>query len=351
MNPSKYSFEIWTPSGLKLADFSGRATNRRVVITRNDTEDIQWRLDLNEVKRYARSIGTTWPLLIQKGISEVRVRRGAKYLCGGQVVYTNKDRSSAGDYLDVHARGFLDLFGDRYTDPSQIYTNVDRGAIAADLINHSQGQGANWNYGVTIGTTPTIGLYSKQYQNARIKDALQDLSRLQLGIDFAFTPDKIFNIYSTIGTRRSDIVFRFPGNAKRLTSIGDATSIQNRLYLLGSGIGQSAAVQVTMDQLDSQLNYKVREKPDILSDVLDSGNLQDYGNSRLAAWGNPFDIPGIEYDGGKAPFVTDYGIGDYVTVKETDDPDTEINGFFRIEQIDLSLDELDTETIKLSFGR
>lgn len=351
MNPSKYAFEIWTPAGLKVADFSGLASKRRVTITRNDTEDIQWRLDLNDVKRVARILHMPWPQLIQKGISEVRVRRGAKYLCGGQVTYIGKDRSSSGDWLDIRARGFLDLFADRLTSQSQVYNLIDRAAIAVDLINQSQAQGADWNYGVTIGSVPTIGAYSTTFQNTRIKDALQDLSKLLVGLDFAFTADKVFNIYKAIGTRRSDIKFTYPGNVIRLTGVGDATSIQNRLYVLGSGIGDDATIQVTREDLNSQKNYKVREKPILLSDKLDSGTLQDYGDAQLAAWGTPFDIPGVEYDAGRAPYVTDYGIGDYVQFEETDDPDSDMGGYYRIEQIALNIDEDDNETVKLAFGR
>lgn len=351
MYPSKYSIEIWTPAGVKTADFSGLATNRRVVITRNDTEDIQWRLDLNDVRRYCRSISTTWEQLIQKGISEVRIRRGAEYICGGVVVHTDRSRSAGGDYLDIRARGFLDLLADRITGPLVTYTGADRAAIAVDLINTSQGLGTNWNFGITIGSVPTIAPYSRQYQNVRIKDALQDLSKLQTGFDFSFTADKVLNFYSAIGIRRPDIIFTYPGNCKELDVVGDATTIRNQLYLLGSGIGQTAAVQITQDDANSQANYKVREYSDILSDVLDTGTLQDYGLGELSAWSTPFDIPKVVYDAGRAPFVTDYSIGDYVQVRETDDPSTEIKGYYRIEQIDLSLDELDAETVTLSFGR
>lgn len=351
MYPSRYVIETYTPIGIKTGEFSGMAQNRRLVLTRNDADDVSWRLDFNDVRRFARSENTTWQQLIQKGVTEVRVRRGTKYLGGGQVTYVSRDRSSAGDYLDIRATGFLNLFADRYTAPLITYTAMDRAAMAWDLINQSQLQGTDWDFGVTVGTLPTIGPYSRQYQNVRIKDALQDLTKLQLPIDFQFTPDKVFNVFTAIGTRRPDIKFSYPGNCKRLTTAGDATSIENRLYLLGSGIGQSAAVQITSEDLNSQHNYKVHEKPVILNDVLDSGTLSDYGLSQLQAFGTPFDVPTVEYDGTVGPRITDYGIGDYVVVEETDDPDTEVSGLWRVEQIDISPDQDDNETIKVSFGR
>jgi hypothetical protein len=350
MYPSKYSIELWTPNGVQLADLGGRAMQRRLTITRNEAEDIQWRLDWNEFRRYCEAINTYPELLLQEGITEVRIKRGETYLCGGQVTYIQKDRSAAGDFLDIRATGFLNLFADRYTANSVIY-NENRSQIAVDLINTTQGQGTNWNFGVTIGHVDTVGLYYVEYQNARIKDALQDLSKLQLGFDFRFTHDKVFQLYATLGTQRPDILFEYPGNVTRLTETGDATNIQNRLAIYGAGNGQ-AAKQIDMSELNSQLNYKVHEKLVQLSGVLDDGTLEDYGNSIFAAWGRPFKIPAIEYiaNGVNAPLITDYSIGDYVKVYETDNPFAILKGMFRIEQIDLTLDEEDTETVKLSLG-
>jgi hypothetical protein len=319
-------------------------------MSRNEAEDIQWRLDFNDVRKYARSIGTTWQQLIQKGITECRIRRGQTYLCGAKITYISRDRSASGDYLDIKARGFLDLFADRMTGPAESFS-LQRCGIAATLIAETQGIGPGWDFGVQVNLVPASPVYTRTYQNVVIKDAIQALTKLQAGFDFQFTPDRLFNMYTPLGTVRNDIIFRYPGNCTRLTSIGDATSIQNRLYLLGAGIGQDAMVQITKEDLSSQANFNVREKSIILNDILDSGTLDDYGQSHLAAWGTPFEIPGVEYDGSVGPTITDFGIGDYVQVYETDDPGTEIKGSYRVEQIAISLDDKDTETIKILFGR
>lgn len=352
MKPSKYSLELWSPSGQLLADLSGRASNRHVVMARNEAEEIDWNLDLGEFEHYARSIGTTSSQLLQPGITEVRVKRLGKYLCGGKLVWREIDLQPEAQTVQLKATGFLNLFTDRYTAPLVTFTNVERTTIAWTLIDSSQSTDATWNFGVTQGSLATLGTYSRQYQNVRIKDALQDLTKLQTAFDFEFTYDKIFNTYAAIGTRRPEIIFEYPGNVMSITSTLDATSIANKLYILGSGIGQEAAVQIESDDLNSQANYKVREKPIILSDVLDSGTLGDYGQAQLAAWGIPFEVPVIEYDGSVGPAVTDYRIGDYVSVRTKGfDLTAQLNGFYRAENLDLTIDENDNEDVKLSLGQ
>ncbi|MFD4554405.1 hypothetical protein ACFWP5_08755 [Streptomyces sp. NPDC058469] len=334
---------------MKTAELSGKARNRRLHVSRNEADEISWTLGLNELKQLAATLNTPWTNLIQEGITEVRIRRGDTYLAGGQITHTEKNRSVEGDTLSVQVAGFLNLFADRYTAALRTFTNVERTTIAATLINESQDQGENWDFGITIGTLATLGVYSRQYQNVRIKDALQDLTKLQLAFDMEFTPDKVFNTYAAIGSRKPSVIFEYPGNVKRLKTSKDATAISNLLYLLGSGIGSSATVQIQQDDVNSQIDYKVREKPIILSDVLDSGTLEDYGLSLLAAWGRAFSIPSIEYSGSLLP-VTNYWIGDYVQVFETDDPDTDIQGFYRVEDIDIQIGDEDDEDVKVSFG-
>ncbi|GAP53544.1 hypothetical protein AHiyo6_01090 [Arthrobacter sp. Hiyo6] len=352
MRPSTWGIELWTPGGVQLADLSGRAKGRRIKETRNESDDISWNLDLNELKRYCKLINTTPNQLIQDGITEVRVKKGADYLGGGTIVHSQRVRNSQQEVISISARGFFDLFTDRYTAPLRTFTNVERTTIPWTLINESQSQGANWDFGIRQGVTPSaLGTYSRQYQNVRIKDAIQDLTKLQTAFDVKFMPDKTFNVYSALGTQRPDIVFEYPGNCKELTADRDATGLANLLYLLGSGIGQTALLQLNLGDANAQIDYKVREKPLILSDILDSGTLNDYGLSYLAAWARTFEIPKVKYDGSRGPSVTDYGVGDYVNVLETDDTDTQISGLFRVESREIVIDDNDNEDVTVEFGR
>ncbi|MDQ0923348.1 hypothetical protein QF038_001856 [Pseudarthrobacter sp. W1I19] len=351
MRPSDWSIELWT-NGIQTADLGGRAKGRRIKESRNESDDISWALDLNELKRYCRSIGTTPGNLIQDGITEVRVKKYENYMAGGTIVHTQKVRNAQSEVLSIRARGFFDLLADRYTSGLRTFTDVERTTIPWTLIDESQSQGALWNFGITQGlVAPSLGVYSRQYQNTRLKDAIQDLTKLQTAFDVKLMADKTFNVYAQLGSLRPDIVFEYPGNCKELTTDSDATNLANMLYLLGSGIGQQSLLQLDLPDANSQIDYKVREKPLVLSDILDSGTLNDYGLSYLAAWARAFEIPKVKYDGRRGPAVSDYIVGDYVSVRETDDPDTQLSGLFRVESREIVIDDNDNEDVTVEFGR
>jgi hypothetical protein len=352
MRPSEWSIELWTPAGVQIADLGGRAKGRRIKESRNESDEINWVLDLNELKRYCRLINTTPGQLIQDGITEVRVKRGQNYMAGGTIVHTQKVRNAQQEVLNIRARGFFDLLADRYTSALRTFTNVERTTIPWTLINESQSQGTNWDFGIRQGVTaPALGVYSRQYQNVRLKDAIQDLTKLQTAFDVKFMADKTMNVYAALGSIRKDIVFEYPGNCKELTTDSDAAGLANMLYLLGSGIGQQSVLQLNLPDANAQIDYKVREKPLILSDILDSGTLNDYGLSYLAAWARAFEIPKIRYDSRRGPAVSDYIVGDYTGVRETDDPDTQISGLFRVESREIVIDDNDNEDVTVEFGR
>lgn len=354
----EYTFELWTPDGLLLADLSGLAASRTISLSRNEADDISFRLPLFDFEAYAVQNGTSAAALLQPDITEVRVRRGQVYFAGGQVTYIEPVLSGTDAYVDVRVTGFLNLFKDRYV-LNATYNVTERTTIATTLITNTQTYGAdgvtpdpNVDFGITIGPQATIGAWSTTYQNQAIKDALQALTQLQLAFDMEITPDKVFKTYAALGTRRPEIVFEYPGNIKAVNAPFDGTALANRIYLLGSGVGQ-VQEQIQADSLSSQLTYKVREKNVILSAVLDDGSLEDYGQTQINTWQAPFKIPKIQVDGGVFAVLTDYHLGDYVTVKITSGSSLidDINGLFRIEAIDLQISDDDDEAVTLSLGR
>jgi len=206
---------------------------------------------------------------------------------------------------------------------------------------------------VTIGTLATVGAHDKTYKAQEIKSVLQDATKLW-NFDFEFTPQKVFNTYAAIGSQRPSIVFEHPGNIIALQSPLDATNIKNRIYVLGSGSGSGdgANVKVQVDDPNSQLNYWVREERINYSDVEDTDALTAHGNAELAAWSFPFEIPTIDVTGNVAPYVTDYGIGDYVQLRcRRYKTLSQINGMFRIEKRTITIDDNDNETVRLYLSK
>lgn len=330
-----------------LADFGGRAKNRRITETRNGADEIVWQLDLNELERYASKIGTTVEALIVTNQTEVRVRRGQVYMAGGEVEYQYTRITRDTQDLELRATGFLNLFDKRYTDEERYFPpGTEATTIAATLIEESQAKD-NGDFGVTIGTLATVGPHEKTFKAVKVKEAIQTAAQL-FDFDFEFTPDKVFNTYISIGSQRPEMIFEYPGNITQLGSPKDGTNLVNHVDVLGSGSGTQGNVKQPVDDFISQANYRLREERVNYSDVEDLDALADYGQAYLDAWSTPLHVPDITVDGNVAPFVTDYGIGDWVVVRcRAYASMKSLNGLFRIEKREIAIDENDSETVTL----
>lgn len=362
---SKYSFELWTRSGSLLMDLGGKAQDRSFTQSRNQADDIQFALDLNDFENYCRALNIDPKQILLVNNTEVRVKRLGKYISGGQLMYTATSISATEMKVTCRVYGFLALFAKRYTGTttagfiSEVYTQaagtwLSRPNLAWHLIDASQSL-ANGNFGVTQGTLAgPMNLYDKQYSRTNIMNALQDMTNLQTSpIDIEFTYDKKFNTYAAIGSNRPDIVFEFPGNIMSLEVPNDGTDMTNEVIGLAQGAADGTQVTYFATDAASQATYGLRQ--DIYqsnaTDNSDNG-LTDAAEAVKTAKANPIKIPALTINGNIAPFRTDYGIGDWVNVKVNGHPlINDINGMFRIEKITTNLDNEDNETITLQVSQ
>ncbi len=352
---SKYAVELYNPAGKLLAELTGRATSRSLVMSRNEAESISWSVDLNEFEDYCRRLGQHPRTILMPLVTEVRIRRLGTYVGGGQLAYCYIALESGRQVIQMRATGFLNLFKKRYTGDTpagsvqQNFTAVEATTIARTLIDQSQAL-TNGNYGVTIGTLAQVGPHDRTYNRTNIKDALQDLTRVQKNpFDFEFTHNKVFNTYASIGSNRPDIVFEYPGNVIGLAVPIDASDVANEILGLGQGAGEASQAQYTAVDTPSQLAYRLRQEI-FMSNATDNSNngLTDSTEAYKEAHSLPLEIPALVIDGNAAPFITDYHIGDRVLVKVSGYQMLDnINGSYRIERIELDIDESDNERITL----
>ncbi len=350
---SRYHFELWSPAGQLLLDLAGRAKNRRIILSRNEAEDVTWQIDLREFERVAGKLGKTPDELLKAGQTEFRVRRGQNYLCGGRIFYRNVRITPDSADIEIRGFGWLQLFAHRYVGFGAPYSFTQKAGnvIAAEMISQSQ-QGVYMNdFGITIGTLPTLTgtPHDRTYENKQIKEAVKELTQLQSGpFDFEFTHDKVFNTYTSIGSDRPDVVFELPGNIRSLESPLDATRLANEVYFYGAGNGADVQLKAYDSDPNSEITYDVFQKFIQDSSISTQDNADKHVTAEVAAYGWPFEVPSIEVDGNRSPFIGDYGIGDRVNVRVRQvETLAHINGMYRIEKIDLSIDENDNEKVKL----
>lgn len=219
--------------------------------------------------------------------------------------------------------------------------NVTSGTFASNVTA---------NYGIRIGSLATVGVHDRTYNQTNVKNALQDFTSILTGsFDFEFTYDKIFNTYAKMGTQRPDVIFEYPNNIITISVPTDGSQMANEVIGLGSGNGTQAQATYTGDNLSSQLSYQLRQSVFTSNAVDNSDNgLTDQVNAQLATFSFPLVLPTITVDGNKAPFVTDYHLGDYVRIVINDHPLLQyINGMYRIERITINIDDNDSESIDL----
>lgn len=374
---SKYSIELVNPDGTLLAEFSARAKNRSFTKTRNAADNIEWYIDLDELEHYCHSVNKDPKLILITNSTEVRIKRYGTYMAAGQLNYKYGTLASggSGNLLQVKAVGFLNLFTQRFTGASQIYTSMDASAIAWDLINKSQ-QGLNdptgtvdtstglivpgtatsgipasdWDFGITEGTLATVGNHDRTYQNMAISDALQDFCNVSSGgFDMEITYDKKFNTYIQIGIQRKDILLEYPGNIIQADMSEDGTQMGNLVTAQGTGNGTDAGQTYSAPNLGSTLNYKVRQLF-ISPSSLDSSDssLQDYADWNLAQFQVPLVLPSIIYNASNGPAPTDFIVGDWIHIRIKNHPlYSDIDGMYRVEQLSVAVDDNDQEIVTI----
>ena len=347
-----YSLKVYNPDGELVADLTGRAMKRRLQLMRNRAEVISAEFDLDNIRDLATTIGLTAEDIFAVNRNELRIMRGDRVMAAGEIQAIVPTIDGDTRRLAVRAVGWLDLWASRYTDASEVYTATDAGQIAWDLIDDSQSL-TNGDFGITEGEIQASVNRDRTYQYKNIKDAIIQLSEVVNGFDFEFTWDKQFNVYyPNIGSDRPDIVFTYPGNIKRLSFLRDGTDIANKILARGSGFGVDV-FQATASDTVSQGIYKLREKFIQFNDVTDADTLQEHADGELLNYAKFYDMPDIVVDGSLAPVFGAYGLGDIVRIYIGEERNIfqVINGSYRIEAMDLSIDDQDQETVRLRLMR
>ncbi|MDQ0825428.1 hypothetical protein QFZ60_001601 [Arthrobacter sp. B2I5] len=362
-----YEIELWSAGGSRIADISHLCSKRRYTLQRNEAETLTFDLDLNDFERYCLiNLGGTDPnVLIKPYVTDVKVKRAGSYLFGAQVVdisfNLSADSSSPGQgssgaqnaSVTITCSGYLNLVKDRYV--TKTYSQIERTAIATDLLTTTQAQ-TNGSVGVTIaGSQYATGLPAdRTYQRDNVKLKLQELAALSDSpFDFSFTWNKVFQTYSQIGARRTDLKFIWGGpysNVASFTVDRSGINLFNKVYGLGSGFGTDQ-LQTTKVDLPSQLNYYLREQIQQFNSVVEQSTLDANTQTAVALAKDLLELPKVSITGNElkgVPFITP---GDRIPLQVLNHTWlASINGLYRIEQMDVSIDENDFESdITLTF--
>lgn len=347
----KYSIELWSRTGVFLADISRLVKGLKFDLQRNEAEQLEFSVDLGVYESYCASIGTNPTSILGPYQTDVKVKRNGEYLFGTHIGYVTTEMGETSSTISVRCFGYLNLLIDRYVTKSyDLSENWDAVDIAWDLIETTQSQ-TNGDLGMSQGAQQTTTVQrERNYDRQNVKDAIVNLTKLVTGnFDFEFTYDRQFNTYEQIGSdRHLELQFIYPGNIRAVSVPRDGTALYNKIYGLGSGFGADQVISIQEDN-DSQLNYGVHERITVFNSVVLQDTLDENTDGDLQQRKGLLEIPTMTVSGEDFN-LNEFGIGDRVTVQIDEHPFlATVAGIYRIEKISVSVDENEAETIKLYF--
>ncbi len=331
-----------------VADISKLATARSYKIKRNDSEELVFTLDVKAFENHCVAAGRDPEATLMPYVTDVRVKRYGSYLFGTQVVDINYTFNECGASMVVKCNGFLDLFSDRYI--TKNYAATESTEIARDMLDETQTVFGEFYVINGADQYNTGELRDRNYIDQNIKDALVNLTDLIDGkFDFAFSHDRKFNTYETQGTYRPNLKLTYPYNIKSITTPKTALNLYNYTIGLGSGFGEETVRSEGGDSQDivSRVNYGTRMRIVSFNSVEDQTVLDQNTAAENAKTKDLLILPKLTVSGEFLDLNTVW-VGDRIPVEVQGHPSLPLNDVYRIEQLDVTIDENDAEDIALT---
>lgn len=347
---AKWSVEVYDPNGDRVADISGKALTRRIVKTRNRSDTISLQYDLDDIKKLCATIGIDAFTLFAANQNEVRVKRDGTVISAGEIAEGEPVIDEDNRTISIQVVGWFDYFGAREVDSAVSFAATDAGDIAWSLINTAQARQYG-DYGVTQGyIQPSVNRDRSYDSHKNIKDAIIQLSEVEQGFDFEITWDKKFNVfYPKQGSRRDDIILTYPGSIRKIRYKRTGIGMANEITARGAGTGEDTFQQTAIDEVSASA-YHLRQKTVDFSDVSVEATLLEHANEELTFAAKFTDVPTVVLDSAKAPPFGSYGLGDELRINVTKDLEIfgTVNDYFRIDSMQIDLDENNNEDITLN---
>ena len=218
----------------------------------------------------------------------------------------------------------------------------------------------NTYLGITRGNLATSFNLSPSYaQYKKIKDCVEDLSNTNNGIDFNITVaidattnllTKSFNaFYPRQGVDNTDLNFIYPGNIKKIDKPKDGKTMVNEVAMRGQGYGLQQTTVTVLDTASIQ-SYGLRQDVQNEADVPDTDTLTSLGREVIRIRKDPLDLPNLTLDGNIAPHIGDYGVGDLILIQVSNAGAVTLTQAYRIERIDVKIDDDDQEEVELTIS-
>ena len=345
---AKYKVVVFSKYGLPMGNIFSLCENFTWSKTRNDAESVSFDLNLDRYEEYISTIGfgDNPRDFLETGRNDIRIMRNGKWLLGANVIKFGYAGGAGGVTMKVNASGYLNYYKRRYLDID--YDDMPQEQILWRVINAAN-QKYGGDYGIRYGTHKGGTVLRDRHQKRKeIKSFFQQMSQVIGGPDFEFTHDKLLNTYDAIGTYRPDIRLVYPGNISGWSFERSVERVSNFIYGIGSGNGEDAVQAETEDEASEDYLYR-REQIITYNSVIDEGTLQQNIDAAKHYAANPIELPTVTIEDGTLDLSV-VGVGDTLPVEMRGNKSlAHINGFYRIESINCTVDKNGAETVDLTF--
>lgn len=355
MYTPEYTIELYDIHGNYILDIS-RFTTLSYSLVLNDAESAKFNLDLHAFEQLCHSLGLLPRNVLYPARTEVRIRRNGTTIVGLRVVEVSTSLDDDSKKLSVTCDGYLNYFARRIVYPNT-WSNTDRSVIAWQAIHSAQSQ-TSGDLGITQGTLATVGSLSYVVEYESVKSVIQNFTAGSQAYDFEFTANKQFNTYTRKGSDKPHIELLYSGRAndpsntiQSFTVPRQSDTLANRI-IGHSRIGSSTQESIR-NHIPSQQEYLIHEHKESFRDFSTLGELNNATQSLLEQSYGMLVVPDVTLYSGAFDLET-LQTGDSVRVHiEQDSPipsyNDDIDGLFRINEINVSVDSNGAETVKLAF--
>lgn len=359
----KYEVELWWQGTTKVGEIGRLLNSFKWTETRNGVDAIDFNIDQGVLKEYCDKIGEEPQTLLQIKNTDVKIKRYDEYRLGGFVNdFPDPNYNQSNSTVSIACDGYLNLLEDQVIREAKTYTQQYTTDIASDLIKYACDK-AGSTLGITISSENYYDTGVKRdrtYDNQQnIKDAVVNLTSLGDGsndFDFRFTPMRVFEAYDTNNPLVHDMTVVYPAPAKAngkqagalSMSVGLVADMANYVIAKGSGQGDETITSTAQDAT-SIAQYGVHEAVISYSDVSEMATLQQYAEAELETRKVPLFLPKPQVNG--AEF--DVGVihaGDVIRVQNDKSPWFSIDGYYRIEEMTVTVDSNGNETVDLTLS-
>lgn len=350
-----YNIEIWHKDGYPLADIRQFCSNLNWSKTLNGSETLTFTIDLNRYEELLKSLGySTAPFdLMEVGRNDIRVKRNGVYLLGTNVYRFNYITQDPGIEVNVQCVGYLNYYKTRYV-TMDFDAETSQDEILFQVIEQCNSE-TGGDYGVRRGAVlGNMRTRTRHYKRKEVASLIQQMANCIGGPDFDFTPDKFFNIYETKGTYHPNIMLYYPelhgkpGNIQSFNFTRSIDGVANFVMGIGSGNGADA-VQSTAEYALGEGDIYRREKVVLWNSVSRQDTLDEHTNAVLHQVQDIIEIPTVTLRDGVLN-LNEVDVGDTVNLNLASNLMLRhINGAYRIQKIECSVDDSDAEMVTLSF--